>query len=286
MTHHVGLVATASTTYNEPYHVAREFARQLYQGVRDLSMTRPVILWRLLPCLTALCATVSIASAETVLNVAASADLVTLDPTGTASPIVYTHGFLFYDTSFAPDEELGIRPQMVGDEAVSAGKLSYTLTLRPGLTFHDGSLVTARDVIASLQRWMSLDIVGRTMAVDVQSMTAMDANTFTIALKRRFPVEQALANSGSGLPVILREKETSAGPIARNTAVIGSGPFRFVADAWRPGDKAVYEWFAGYVPRNEPPNGLAGGTRSQYPPRAAPILPAPCPRSASPAALC
>jgi peptide/nickel transport system substrate-binding protein len=195
----------------------------------------------------------------TTLNVAASADLVTVDPTGPASTNVYTHGFLVYDTLFAPDENLQIRPQMVGDEAVSPDRLHYTLTLRPGLTFHDGSQVTTRDVIASLQRWMSLDIVGRTMANDVQAMTAADDRTFTIVLKRPFPIEQALANSGSGLPVILREQEASAGPFSRGTPVIGSGPFRFDADAWLPGDKAVYTRFAGYVPRNEPPSGLAGG---------------------------
>ena len=199
------------------------------------------------------------ACAETTLNVAASADLVTLDPTGTASTNVYTHGFLVYDTLFAPDENLQIHQQMIGNEVVAGDKLTYTLTLRPGLVFHDGSPVTTPDVIASLQRWMRLDIVGRTMAIDVQSMTAIDPASFTIVLKRPFPVEQALANSGSGLPVILREQEASAGPFKPGTPIIGSGPFRFVQDEWRPGDKAVYERFAGYVPRQEPPDGLAGG---------------------------
>jgi peptide/nickel transport system substrate-binding protein len=215
--------------------------------------------WRCLMYAAAAWLAAAPAWAETTLNVAASADLVTLDPTGTASTNVYTHGFLVYDTLFAPDEDLQIHMQMVGEEAISADKLTYTLSLRPGLVFHDGSPVTTRDVIASLQRWMQLDIVGRTMAVDVKSMTVIDARTFTIMLKRPFPVEQALANSGSGLPVILRESEASAGPFTRNTKVIGSGPFRFVADEWVPGDRAVYTRFDGYVPRDEPPSGLAGG---------------------------
>jgi peptide/nickel transport system substrate-binding protein len=153
------------------------------------------IIWTAAPAIWA----AAPAAAETTLNVAASADLVTLDPTGTASTNVYTHGFMVYDTLFAPDENLHIHPQMVGDETISADRLTCTLTLRPGLLFHDGSKVTTRDVIASLQRWMRLDIVGRTMASDVQSMTATSASTFAILLKRPFPVEQALANSGSGL---------------------------------------------------------------------------------------
>lgn len=214
---------------------------------------------KFLMCVIVGCMGVASAAAETTLNVAASADLVTLDPTGTASTNVYTHGFLVYDTLFAPDENLGIHKQMVGDEAVSADSLTYTLTLRPGLVFQDGSPVTTGDVIASLQRWMHLDIVGRTMAVDVQAMSATDARTFSIVLKRPFPVEQALANSGSGLPVILRASEASAGPFTRGTPIIGSGPFRFVADQWVPGDRAVYTRFEGYVPRNEPADGLAGG---------------------------
>jgi peptide/nickel transport system substrate-binding protein len=199
------------------------------------------------------------AKAESTLNVAASADLVTLDPTGPASTNVYTHGFLVYDTLFAPDQNLTIRPQMVGQEAISTDRLTYTLTLRPGLLFHDGSPVTTTDVVASLRRWMTMDIVGHTMAVDVQTMAVVDDRTLTITLKRPFPVEQALANSGSGLPVILRAQDAKPGRFTRDTPVIGSGPFRFQADQWQPGNQAVYTRFPGYVPRDEPADGLAGG---------------------------
>jgi peptide/nickel transport system substrate-binding protein len=42
---------------------------------------------------------------------------------------------------------------------------------------------------------------------------------------------------------------------------IGSGPFRFVKDEWRPGHEVVYERFANYAPRSEPASGAAGGKR-------------------------
>ena len=213
-------------------------------------MTRWVALFLLLGLVPAPAAT---------LEVAASADLTGLDPMAPGATGTYIHGMLVYDTLFAQTEKLAIRPQMVGEEAVSPDKLTYTMTLRPGLLFHDGSPVTTRDVLASLKRWMGLDIVGRTMAVDVAGMDAADDRTFTIHLKRPFPVEQALANSGSGLAAIMREKEATAGPFTRTTPVIGSGPFRWVPDEWVPGDRFVYAKFAGYVPRAEPPDGLAGG---------------------------
>ena len=40
---------------------------------------------------------------------------------------------------------------------------------------------------------------------------------------------------------------------------VGSGPFVFKSDEWKPGDKAVYVKFDKYKPRAEPPSGLAGG---------------------------
>jgi peptide/nickel transport system substrate-binding protein len=194
--------------------------------------------------------------AETVLHVAAGTDVTAFDPTGPAATQTYIHGLLVYDMLFALDESLNVHPQMVEDDIVSADKLTHTMRLRPGLRFHDG---TTRDVVASLKRWMGLDIVGRTMAIDVASLDVSDATTFILKMKRAFPVAQALANSGSGLPVIMREQEAASGPFTHDTKVIGSGPFRFVASEWNPGDRLVYAKFAGYVPRNEPPDGLAGG---------------------------
>ncbi len=41
--------------------------------------------------------------------------------------------------------------------------------------------------------------------------------------------------------------------------VIGSGPFIFKADEWKPGEKTVYVKNPKYKPRAEPPSGLAGG---------------------------
>ena len=36
----------------------------------------------------------------------------------------------------------------------------WTLTLRPGLLWHDGEKVTARDCVASIRRWAKRDALG------------------------------------------------------------------------------------------------------------------------------
>ena len=73
----------------------------------------------------------------------AHSDLKVLDPIWTTAFITRNHGYLVYDTLFAKDEELRIRPQMVDKYDVSADKLTWTFTLRDGLEWHDGKPVTS-----------------------------------------------------------------------------------------------------------------------------------------------
>jgi peptide/nickel transport system substrate-binding protein len=43
------------------------------------------------------------------------------------------------------------------------------------------------------------------------------------------------------------------------TEFVGSGPFKFVKDEWKPGEQVVYVRNPDYVPRNEAPSGSTGG---------------------------
>ena len=48
-------------------------------------------------------------------------------------------------------------------------------------------------------------------------------------------------------------------PGTQISETVGSGPFVFRRDLWRPGETLVYEKFKDYKPRAEPPSGLSGG---------------------------
>ena len=48
-------------------------------------------------------------------------------------------------------------------------------------------------------------------------------------------------------------------PNKQQTEIVGSGPFRFVANEFAAGSLAVQARFEAYQPRNEVPNGMAGG---------------------------
>src|SRR3989442_1348192 len=85
------------------------------------------------------------AHAETTLRVVMLSDLKIIDPIWTTAYIVRNHGYMIYDTLFAMDAKGEIKPQMVDKYDVSADKLTYTMTLRDGLLWHDGKPVTAED---------------------------------------------------------------------------------------------------------------------------------------------
>ena len=55
--------------------------------------------------------------------------------------------------------------------------------------------------------------------------------------------------------------EDATDPFRQINEYVGSGPMRSVRNEWVPGATAVFEKFAGYVPRQEPASWLAGGKR-------------------------
>ena len=102
---------------------------------------------------------------------------------------------------------------------------------------------------------MGPQLKARTASLDV-----VDDRTFTLVLKRRFGlVEFMLAGPGAPMAGIMREADAKRDPSVAITAPIGSGPFRYVASERESGHRVVFEKFQDYLPRNEPPDGLAGG---------------------------
>jgi peptide/nickel transport system substrate-binding protein len=196
-------------------------------------------------------------AADKVLRVAPHADLKVLDPHVNTATITVMHGAMIYDTLFAWDSKVRSRPQMVESYQVSPDRLVYAFTLRPGLKFHDGQPVTTKDVIPSVKRWMVRNTLGQALAKFVEKIEAADDRTFVIRLKEPFAfVEMAL---GSPDADIMRAQDAATDPFKAVTTTNGSGPFRFVRGEWNPGAKVVYEKSPDYVPRAEPPDGLAGG---------------------------
>ena len=90
--------------------------------------------------------------------------------------------------------------------------------------------------------------------------TANSVRAFTIGLERPFPLMlQVLGKPNAPVPFILPARIVAAAGDGRIKEVVGSGPFRFEAESWRPGNSMTLLRFADYAPRREPPDFLAGG---------------------------
>ena len=217
---------------------------------------------RLRPFALALAFTVLLGGAAhaKTLRAAMHSDLKIVDPVWTTALITVDHGYMIYDTLFALDEKMAVQPQMVGKYETSADKLTWTFTLRDGLEWHDGAPVTAEDCVASLKRWAARDPMGQKLFDFVSTLEAPDAKTIRMVLKEPYGfVLQTLAKPGAPVPFMMPKRIAETDPNKQIDQYVGSGPFIFKTDEWRPGEKAVYVKNTKYTPRAEPASGLTGG---------------------------
>ena len=202
------------------------------------------------------------AQAAGTLNLVLESEAVILDPHATTAAITRTFATHVFDTLFAMDGQGLIKPQMVEAWETSADGLTWNFRLREGLKFHDDAPVTSADVVASLERWAPRDSLGRMLWAAKSELVATDQRSFRLTLSRPFPlVLDVLGKPNAPLPVILPARLAAVPVETRIREIIGSGPFRFKAADWRPGNVMVLERFAGYIPRAEPADFLAGGKR-------------------------
>src|SRR5262244_938097 len=199
------------------------------------------------------------ASART-LRFVPQADLANFDPIWGTQYVVRNASAVVWDTLYGVDENLQPQRQMVEAEEVSADGLTWTFRLRPGLKFHDGEPVLAKDVVASLNRWSARDSLGLMIRAVQNDLVAVDDRTFRWVLKRPFS-KMLLALGKNSTPVcfIMPARIAATDPFKQISEYVGSGPMRFVRNEWVPGGKAVFEKFADYVPRQDPHSWLAGG---------------------------
>lgn len=149
---------------------------------------------------------------------------------------------LVYGTLFELDENLNIQPGLATGWEYSDDGTELTLTLREGVTFHDGSSFTSADVQASLERILDEETgaVGRSFIVAIEEITTPDDHTVVLGLSTAdatLPFVFARANTS-----ILSEAAIEAGTVGSEPN--GTGAFSF-AD-WNQGQSVELAAFADY----------------------------------------
>lgn len=198
-----------------------------------------------------------------VLKFIPQSDLGIVDPIITTAYVTRHHGFMVFDTLYGMDAEFRITPQMAEGHAVEEEGRRWTVTLRPGLRFHDGEPVRARDCVASIRRWATRHPLGQELIARLEEMSAADDRRIVFRLKRPYPMlAEALGSLVTPCCFIMPERLAQGDASRAITEMVGSGPFRFKADERVQGSRFVYERFADYAPRESgEPSWTAGPKR-------------------------
>jgi peptide/nickel transport system substrate-binding protein len=178
-------------------------------------------------------------------------DLTVLDPVFAAVYATRTHALMVFDTLYGTDSGFRPSPQMVEGHVVEDGGLTWRLTLRDGLKWHDGERVLARDCVASIRRWGQRDPFGQSLLAATAEISAESDKVIRFRLHRRFPMlPDALGKLPTLLPVMMPERLARTDAFTQVTEMVGSGPFRFLANERMAGARAAYARNADYVPRS------------------------------------
>ena len=150
-------------------------------------------------------------------------------------------------------------PELCESYEVSEDATTITFNLRKGVKFHDGSEMTADDVVASMNRWIegfssAKSTVGEARFEKVDDYTVKIAADHSILL-----LPSMIAGAAQPASITTAEacaKEDSNGFM---TDYIGTGPYKFVE--WVQDQYVKLERFDDYVPygtEGEPMDGWAG----------------------------
>ena len=204
-------------------------------------------------------------AAARLLRFVPQANLSSLDPIWTTATVTRNYALMVFDTLYGLDEHLAPSPQMVEGHVVENDGLRWTMKLRPGLMFHDGTRVVARDCAASLARWMKRDAVGQSLAARMDALETPDDRTLVFRLNKPFAsLPFALAKAQPSIPCIMPERIAVTDPFKQISEVVGSGPYRYEPREFVSGSLAVFTRVDGYKPREEAPSFTAGARRAMF----------------------
>ena len=113
-------------------------------------------------------------------------------------------------------------------------RLSWTLKIRPGITFHDGTRLDSAAVVFNLARQKASQLNGNAMKV-VTDITAIDPLTVKLAVGKPFvAMPYLLSRSGQIGVMVSPAIITNKTDFKRNPVGAGTGPYLF--KEWVPGD--------------------------------------------------
>ncbi len=178
------------------------------------------------------------------LVVLTGADASTFDPHFATDSATELFNKNIYGNLTRFNAQMQIEPDLALSWSSSADGLEWTFRLRPNVTFHDGTKLTAEDVKASFERILNPEVGSprRSVLSSIQKVEVRDALTVVLHTKYRTgALVQFLAHPAAAV-ISAAALKTHGRNLAKNP--VGTGPFKF--KEWKLGEEIVLERFENY----------------------------------------
>ncbi len=195
------------------------------------------------------------------LRVALSGEPPALDQHGSTDAMVIMVVSHMYETLFTWDADYSPVPLLASGVEISDDGLTVTVALREDVPFHNGDLMTASDVIASIERWGTLSGLGEGLLEVTDSITEVDPATIEFALSVPFGTFMVALARGLEGCAIHPKAVIEASTEDELAEPIGTGPYQLVE--WTPDKHILLERFADYASPEGEVDGYAGA-KGQY----------------------
>lgn len=193
---------------------------------------------------------VSFGAAAQELKIGLKTEPTSLDPQYHAlTPNIQVSSHLF-DALVFMDGQLRPQPSLA-QSWKALDDTTWEFKLRPGVKFHNGTPLTADDVIFTFSRVPKVPNSPSPFTLyirQVDSIVAVDPLTLKITTKGPAPL---LPLDLANIPIMSKASASGSAPEGKTTAelnrgegLIGTGPFKFVE--WQPGARIVLERFDDY----------------------------------------
>lgn len=206
-----------------------------------------------------------LAQDDDIVRVSIVGDPPTLDVALTTDGVAQRVMSHVYDTLYAYDENFKAHPQLAKSSEISDDKLTWTIHLREGIHFHDGTELTSEDARASILRFIKYSPRGDELD-SISSIEIVDRYTFKVHTESPQARLIALLAEMSSAPAVIMPKHVitkengelkGTGDLNLPEDYIGTGPFELVE--WESGDHILLKRSEEYEPyTGMTPSGFAG----------------------------
>ncbi|OMD40569.1 MULTISPECIES: ABC transporter substrate-binding protein [Paenibacillus] len=180
----------------------------------------------------------------------------TLDPQMVTGGATKDAARPIFETLLTLNSKYQVVPMLSESWDKSEDGLVYTFQLREGIHFHNGKEMTSSDVVASMNRWITLSTAAQGIIGDGRFTTDGDYTVVLTLNKPSLDVLLVMATYKQFPAIMPAEVIKSADPSSGIKAFIGTGPYKFVE--WKQDQYISYTRNDDYQPLDTEADGLGG----------------------------